>query len=103
MTRGIIKAAPGFGLAFFDGIDKITPTGAAHPGTTRPWIAASRADAARRATREIIGVPPAVHQPPCAAASGEIPRRGGLFEIVRPAGAVSREVGGAPAEATAPA
>ncbi len=50
MTRGIIKAVPGFGPAFFDGIDEITPTGATQP------IAASRADEARRATREIIGV-----------------------------------------------
>ncbi len=33
MTRGIIKAASGRGPAFFDYIDKITPTGAAQPVT----------------------------------------------------------------------
>ncbi len=33
MTRGIIKAASGRGPAFFDGIDEITPTGAAQPVT----------------------------------------------------------------------
>ncbi len=53
MTRGIIKTASGFGPAFFDGIDKITPAGATQP------VAASRADAARRATGGIIGVSPA--------------------------------------------
>ncbi len=50
MTRGIIKAVSCRGPAFFDGIDEIAPAGATQP------VAASRADAARRATREIIGV-----------------------------------------------
>jgi hypothetical protein len=31
VPRGIIRAASGLGPAFFDGIDKFTPTGAAQP------------------------------------------------------------------------
>ena len=33
MTRGIIKAVSCHGPAFFDGIDEITPAGAAQPVT----------------------------------------------------------------------
>ncbi len=102
MTRGIIKAVPSFGPAFFGGIDEIMPTGAAQPVTpvpglppaalTRPGERPGRSTASRGCTSTTMR-----------AGSGEIPRRVGLFEIVRPAGAVDREVGGAPAEATAPA